>query len=49
VTPLIGVGAAALILGEPLTVSLGMASALIISGLILVAWPHRHSSASASN
>jgi drug/metabolite transporter (DMT)-like permease len=40
-TPLIGVAAAALILGEPLTAGLAAASALVITGLILVAWPRR--------
>jgi drug/metabolite transporter (DMT)-like permease len=38
VTPLIGVVAAAMILGEPLTTGLAAASALVIAGLILVAW-----------
>jgi drug/metabolite transporter (DMT)-like permease len=41
VTPLIGVVAAAMILGEPLTTGLAAASALVIAGLILVAWPRR--------
>jgi drug/metabolite transporter (DMT)-like permease len=41
VTPLVGVAAAALILGEPITANLAAASGLVATGLILVAWPQR--------
>jgi drug/metabolite transporter (DMT)-like permease len=44
VTPLIGVAAAALILGEPITANLAVASGFVITGLILVAWPRRTAS-----
>jgi len=47
VTPLVGVAAAAVVLGEAPSDSLAMAAALVMAGLILVGWPPRRAASPA--
>jgi drug/metabolite transporter (DMT)-like permease len=48
VTPLVGVAAAAVVLGEAPSDSLAMAAALVMAGLILVGWPPRRAASPAA-
>jgi drug/metabolite transporter (DMT)-like permease len=48
VTPLVGVAGAAVVLDEPPTNGLAMAAALVMAGLVLVAWPPRRAASQAA-
>lgn len=48
VTPLTGLVAASLVLGEPLAEGLAMAATLVLAGLILVGWPQRRAASRAA-